>query len=166
MNIRDCRIEDAEIIHRELGCNPAMMRYTGWNPYITLDSTKSFLENTIHADKGFSWSIEQDGTVVGTIGAYDYDEEDGSIELGYSVFQKHWGCGYAMRAVALACDELASRLEIRRVKAWSASENTASKKVLERNGFRETGIRESAINVDGKAFDQVFYEKTLASGKR
>ena len=30
----------------------------------------------------------------------------------------------------------------------------------------EIGIKESAINVDGNAFDQVFYEKTLASGKR
>ena len=163
MVIRSCRMNDAPVIHRELGCNPEMLRYTGWNPYATLEQTEKFLAGAIEAEDKFSWIIEQDGAAVGMIGAYDYSPEDGSIEIGYSVFQKCWGKGYASQAVALACNELYSRKHIRCIKAWSAAENAASRIVLEKNGFVKTETIESAINVDGNAFDQVFYERRGAN---
>ncbi len=150
---------DAPIIHKELGCNPAMLRYTGWNPYRTLESTMDFLSHTLDSEKDNSWIIEVDGNVVGTIGAYNYCAEDASIEIGYSIFQKHWNKGYASQAVRLACKNLDSDENINTIKAWCANSNIASARVLENNGFTRKEIIESAINAEGEIYDQVIYEK-------
>lgn len=82
MKLRKYILNDIPIIHKELGCNPEMMRYTGWNPYVTI------------------------------------------------------------------------------LKAWSAQENPGSKRVLEKNGFVETGVQEKAIHVAGESYNQIFFEKT------
>ncbi len=156
MKIRKYKTEDVPIIHKELGCNPQMLLYTGWNPYETLEATREFIERV---KEDYSWMIEVDGEAVGTIAAYDYQGEDSSIEIGYSIFQDHWGKGYASQAVALVVKELFSQNQIKCIRAWSAAENISSKRVLEKNGFVETEIREKAININGEQYNQVFYEK-------
>ena len=54
MLIRKCKLEDATILHRELGCNPEMLRYTGWNPYSSLVDTRDFLSKAIVSKEEFS----------------------------------------------------------------------------------------------------------------
>lgn len=161
MQLRTCNLDDAEIIHKELGCNPAMLKYTGWNPYETLESTQEFLAHAIEAEDNYSWVIENKGNVIGTIGAYDYSVQDQSIEIGFSIFEIYWGRGYASKAVELACEQLYSSGVIKCIKAWCAEENIASAKALERNQFHRNGVIEAAINVDGASFNQVFFIKRL-----
>lgn len=38
--LRNEKLEDAETLYKFLGCDAEMSKYTGWNPYITLDSAK------------------------------------------------------------------------------------------------------------------------------
>lgn len=45
--LRKVTPEDAAILHRELGCNPEMIRYTCWNPYATSESTRAKVESDI-----------------------------------------------------------------------------------------------------------------------
>lgn len=161
MLIRKCKLEDAEILHKELGYNQEMLRYTGWNPYSSLAATKDFLSNAIASKEDYSWVIEEDESIIGTIGAYDYCSQDGSIEIGYSIFQNCWGKGYASQAIKLVCDELSIEHSVKFIKAWCADENIASVKALERNGFVRKEIIESAINVCGEKYDQVIYEKEI-----
>lgn len=161
MLIRKCKLEDAAILHKELGCNSEMLRYTGWNPYSSLDATRDFLLKAIASKEEFSWVIEEDGYIVGTIGAYDYCSQDESIEIGYSIFQDCWGKGYATKAIKLACDKLSIEHSIKIIKAWCADENKASAKALEQNGFVKKDVIESAINVCGEKYDQLIYEKKL-----
>ena len=161
MIIRKCIINDALIIYKELGCNPEMLQYTGWNPYSTLESTEQFLVNAINSDEDYSWVIEDNGEVVGTIGAYDYLSEDGSIEIGYSIFQKYWGKGYATHAIDLVCSFFSSKEHIKCIKAWCAQENFASVKALERNGFKRTDDLAAALNVNGEKYTKVYYERYL-----
>ena len=161
MIIRECKLEDAAILYRELGRNPEMLRYTGWNPYSSLESTKDFLSNVIASKEDYSWVVEENGYIVGIIGAYDYCSQDESIEIGYSIFQKYWGKGYATQAIKLACDRLSIDRSVKLIKAWCADENIASEKALKRNGFVRKEIIESAINVCGEEYDQVIYEKEI-----
>ena len=157
VTLRNTRIEDADIIYQEIGCNQEMLNYTGWNPYNTLESTKEFILDRINSNDSYSWVIKDDNTIVGIIGAYDFDPIDQSIEIGYSIFQRYWSKGYATKAVDLACDQLEKSVQT--IKAWSALDNIASRKVLENNGFQKSEVIESAINVEGKLYDQVIYER-------
>lgn len=165
MNLRNCTIDDALILHKEIGCNPEMKRYTGWDPYGTLESTAGFITHVVNSTDDYLWIIEKDGEAVGQIGAFDYNEEEQSIEIGYSIFQKYWGRGHALQAVAAACETLFSSGSIKSIKAWSARENLASAKALELNGFKATEIAESALNINGETFDQIFYERSVSPGQ-
>ena len=162
LQLRRYTMSDADTIYENLGCDPKMMRYTGWNPYFSPEATRKFVADVIQkyetGEKEYSWLITYKGEPVGTIGAYDYDAEQNCIEIGYSIFRRYWGNGFASRALKLVKDYLMQEEGIHTLKAWSADANIASKRVLEKAGFVQTEVKEAAINVNGEQFDQAIYE--------
>ena len=162
LQLRSYIMSDAAVIYEHLGCDPEMMRYTGWNPYFSLEATENFVADVIRkyesGKKEYSWLITYKGEPVGTIGAYDYDAEQNCIEIGYSIFREYWGNGYASIALRMVKDYLMQEEGIYTLKAWSADANIASKRVLEKAGFVQTKVKEAAINVNGEQFDQAIYE--------
>ena len=156
--LRRTTLDDVEILYRELGCNPAMIRYTCWNPYDTLESARRKVENDIrdydNADS-YAWIIQAGNEVIGTIGAYGYDPEMSSIELGYSIFQKFWGQGFASEAAAEVVRYLIMDEGINRVHAWCHVDNAASAGVLTHAGMKQEGLlRQAMKNPDGTYADQ------------
>jgi RimJ/RimL family protein N-acetyltransferase len=78
--------------------------------------------------------IELDGEVVGSIACF---QADGHDCVGYWIARAHWGRGIASRALALFLAE-----ETRRpLHATAASSNEPSRRILEKCGFRCTGVR-------------------------
>lgn len=133
-------LADAESIYQYLGCDPEIAKYTGWNPYRTLQDTVEKIEKDIYAEDGsYSWVIKKDDAFVGTIGAYDYNDEDSSVEIGYSIARHCWGNGYAGAAVKAVVSFLLDEVCVQSVRAWSHKDNVASIKVLLAAGFEETG---------------------------
>ncbi|MEE0955517.1 MAG: GNAT family N-acetyltransferase [Eubacterium sp.] len=153
--------KDAELLHRELGCNPEITRYTGWNPYRTPEAAKEKVLQDIENNEkpgNYSWIIERDGEAVGTIGAYGYDPDIVSIEIGYSIFRNAWGYGYASEAAKRVVKFLIEEEEINRVHAWCHDGNQASAKVLEHAGLKQEGLLKQAMrNPDGTLADQRLY---------
>ena len=148
---------DAETIYRELGCNQNMQHYTGWNPYTSLEATRDVLADDEHHT--FSWGIEskETGQLVGTLGAYDYEPTECSIEVGYSIFEAAWGNGYASEALGAALEYMATA-GIKSFKAWTAADNVASSKVLLKNGFVLVETILGDLDVEGIKYDRECYE--------
>ena len=63
----------------------------------------------------------------------------GEIEIGYCTFDGYRGNGYATEAVGAICDYLSELPEIKFISALTAEYNTASHRVLEKNGFTHIG---------------------------
>lgn len=78
--------------------------------------------------------IELDGAIVGSISRF---QADGRDCVGYWIARPHWGRGIASRALALFLAEERARP----LHATAASTNTVSRRILERCGFRCTGVR-------------------------
>lgn len=136
--IRQVEVSDAQALHIHIGQDGEMSRYTGWNPYATLESATSKIEHDL-TSKGivYSWVIEHAGQVVGSIGAYDYDPDANSLEIGYSVFRAWWGRGFATEAVSAVVSHLSAQgFSLR---AWASDANTPSVRVLQRCGFAPVG---------------------------
>jgi RimJ/RimL family protein N-acetyltransferase len=76
-------------------------------------------------------TIVADGQVVGSIGVWGEDE----LEVGYWIDRAAWGKGIASAALAA----LLAEVQERPVMAHVAEHNVGSMRVLERNGFVETG---------------------------
>lgn len=62
------------------------------------------------------------------------------VEVGYELHPDHWGRGYATEVCRALVDLAASMLPGEPVEAVISPENVASRVVLERSGFVETGV--------------------------
>lgn len=146
-------LSDADDIYKYMGCDAEITKYTGWNPYQTLDSTIEKIKRDICSENdSYSWVIKKDGEFIGTIGAYDYNAEDSSIEIGYSISREHWGKGYAKSAVKAVVEFLKSEPNISIIRAWSHKDNIASIKVLLGAGFTECSQNEEQIIFELRLF--------------
>jgi [ribosomal protein S5]-alanine N-acetyltransferase len=83
-------------------------------------------------------AIERDAlTVVGMLGATSEVDANGAIEIGYGFGVP--GRGFATEAVEALVTQLLSSASIVAITANTAVGNLASQRVLEKNGFRQTG---------------------------
>ena len=81
----------------------------------------------------YFWAIDADGTMAGTIGCFSIDDE---TEVTYWIDRALWGRGIASAAL----QGLLSMTVERPLVARAASDNAASLRVLEKAGFRRTGV--------------------------
>lgn len=151
---------DAEILYKDFGTDEKMFAYSGWNPYATREQAQATVDRFIanYQDCHFyGWAIECGEALVGTVGAYDYDPEQNSIEVGLSIKQAYWGRGYAGEALQTVLAYLTEQEGIRAVTAWCASENIGSKRVMEKCGMRRDGVERNALSINGHSFDKLNY---------
>jgi ribosomal-protein-alanine N-acetyltransferase len=80
--------------------------------------------------------------------------------IGYWVGSRWNGRGVATTAVALAVDFALSRGGLHRVEATIAPANLASRKVVSRLGFRQEGLLERYLDVDGRWQDHLLFAMT------
>jgi ribosomal-protein-alanine N-acetyltransferase len=83
-----------------------------------------------------------------------------SCFLGYWVDGRHAGLGITPTAVALLADHCFGPARLHRVEANVRPENAASRRVVEKLGFREEGVRERYLYIDGAWRDHVCYGLT------
>jgi len=83
-----------------------------------------------------------------------------TAELGYRIGLAHTGKGIATKAVQLAL-QLAENHNLQKITAGTATENIASQKVLEKNGFSLIGKTENYMEQNGKSIDSFTYVKFL-----
>lgn len=153
--------EDAEILHRDFGLDPAMFEYSGWNPYATKEMAEKTVADFISSygdDHFYGWVIEHGGRLIGTIGAYDYDPESNTIEIGASIRRADWGKGYGGEAAKAVIDHLISDECISCVKAWCAADNKGSAKIMERAGMRLVSTEKDDLEIGGEKYDKLNYE--------
>ena len=166
MVLRRYRPEDAEDLYRYLGTDPAMYQYSGWNPYATLEMARETVQEFIRSYddvSAYSWVMDIDDVIVGTIGAYDC--KDDQIEVGFSVVPGWQGRGLATEALRKVLEYLTENEGIPCVTAWCAAENAGSRKVLEKAGMKLVREEKDGLEVGGRVYDKLIYEY-LALEKR
>lgn len=175
--LRRYRMDDAALLHQYFGIDEKMYEYSGWNPYATpemaegsvrefIESYEKFrgksLENSPEETPFYGWAIElkkDSGNVfAGTVGAYDYDSEAGTAEIGISVRRDLWGQGIAGEALKAVVEYLTREEKIPCIKAWCAAPNIGSKKAMEKAGMHPASTEPKALKVGDKVFDKLNYE--------
>ena len=157
--LRRYRPEDAELLYRNFGTDPEMAKYSGWNPYATLEMAQGTVRGFIESYEdphSYSWVMDVDDVVVGTIGAYDYDQKQ--IEVGFSVDKGWQGRGFATEALRKVLAYLTDNEGISRVTAWCAAENIGSRRVLEKAGMKLVRTEKNGLSVGEKSYDKLIFE--------
>lgn len=83
-----------------------------------------------------------------------------NVTLGYWMGVNHAGKGIMTRAVALILPFVFDNLGLHRVEAACLPDNTASRRVLISNGFREIGIAEHYLQINGQWRDHLLFGLT------
>jgi RimJ/RimL family protein N-acetyltransferase len=96
-----------------------------------------------------------DGRILGDLGTHGPPDSEGCVEIGYSLAPSARGQGIGTAAVAAFVRRLAQEPGIRRLTAVTGVQNTASRRLLERQGFHLTGPLPGT--------DEVRYTRSLSS---
>lgn len=105
-------------------------------------------------------AIIVDGIVCGNItielkeDVYSHD-----CEIGYTLLDEYKGQGVMTEAARQMCALAFEKLDIIRITGLADAPNTASRRVLEKNGFVFEGLMKNAVCKDGHIWDLTFYGK-------
>ncbi|MFC7536920.1 GNAT family N-acetyltransferase [Sphingomonas sp. GCM10030256] len=153
--LRRARMDDAAAVHRLMSDRRAM-RYWSTPPHGGLEQTLGWLRSMIGApaDESDDFLITLNGKVIGKLGCWQLPE------VGYLLDPEVWGRGFATEAMqafaarrrALGSPELTADVDPR---------NIASRQLLERCGFSETGSAARTWCVGGEWCDSIYYRLAL-----
>jgi len=144
--LRKLRFSDALDIYRNLQDKEMVKWASGipW-PYKKQDAVK-FIRKThykIRKKSGYAFGIvlKETNKVIGVVDVFHIDWKNKNAELGYWLGKKYWGKGYMTEAVKLMLKFAFEKLKLHRVYANLFEENVASRRVLEKTGFKLEGVR-------------------------
>ena len=142
--LREVRESDLEAFH-EQQADPASVKMAA----VAARSREEHFPHWREAladETTYARTIEVDGDVAGHVVAFLRDGRE-PVEVGYWIAQSHWGRGIATAALAALLEEETRRPLI----AGVVVHNTASRRVLEKCGFRLT---ETLTNPRGDGVDE------------
>jgi RimJ/RimL family protein N-acetyltransferase len=87
-------------------------------------------------------------------------------EIGYSLLENARGKGFATEALIAVADEAFAQGELEEMQACTVPENTPSRAVLERAGFREERLIRGGAVIRGRHVDVVLYRLHRAEWQR
>lgn len=123
------------------------------HPY-TLADAEAFLAKQTD-DPPVNFAILHEGDVAGGIGlTLGTDVYRRSAEIGYWVAQSHWGKGLATTAVRAVTAYAFTTFDLLRIQAGVYAWNPASRRVLEKAGYRLECVRQHGIFKDGQVTDE------------
>lgn len=135
--LREMTPEDAESAYL-LNLDPEVIRYTGDDPFKSIEEARAFLEKYDHYRKyGFGrWGViaKETDEYLGWCGL-KYTPELDEFDIGYRFMKKFWGSGYATEAAQACLAYGFEQLQIPTIVGRAMPENGASVRVLEKIGL-------------------------------
>ena len=111
--------------------------------------------------QGLSWVIVFGGELAGqlTVGSIVRGSNRSAL-IGYWIDEKFAGRGIVPTALAMAADHGFRVVGLHRLEAGVQPENHASRRVMEKLGFREEGLRRGLVHINGAWRDHLCYALT------
>jgi ribosomal-protein-alanine N-acetyltransferase len=151
--------------------DPELPRMMSWAAHTDRSQTVGFIQSTREAlatGIGATWAIEVDGRVMGVISLDDIRFAFAALrvdsaELGYWIAPALRGTGLmteaALAVVRCGFDDIG----LHKIKVRCVEENVASRRVIEKVGFRPVGRHEDDVWRDGRWWSMLSYELTSSA---
>lgn len=156
---REARVRNADWLRPWEPTNPETPLYqSSLGPYVTMVRT---MRREARHGLTLPWVVTYDGQFAGqlTIGNIIWGSAR-TASVGYWVDQRFAGRGVTPTALAMALDHSFSIVGLHRIEATIRPENRASRRVVEKLGFHEEGVRRRCLHVDGAWRDHICYALT------
>ena len=163
ITLRRATSADAELI-QEWRTEPSASRYQPLRRLTLAELRGALAERAARSldarlDGEVQWVVEAGGEPVGWVTLTVTSREHAVGAVGYTIGERYRGRGYATAAVRALLPLALSptRADLWRLEAVAAVDNTASRRVLERAGFRFEGIARSYLVIGGERVDHARY---------
>jgi ribosomal-protein-alanine N-acetyltransferase len=173
----DLRIETERLVLRPLreadvddiwpySSDPEFPKMMSWAAHVDKEETRSFVRAVTEAtanNRGVTWGIEREERVVGLIGLDDMAFQMRAwrvdrAELGYWLATELWSHGFMTEAAIAVMTFAFDVLGLHKIKVGCFAENTGSRRVIEKCGFRFVGRAEEDVYRDGRWHAHLRYE--------
>ncbi len=101
--------------------------------------------------------VEATGEVVAQVNLHAINAMMKNAEIGYQVDEAHQGRGYATEMVRSFIDDVFRETDLRKLIAYVAEENVASRRVLEKLGFQAEGLLREHYLIEGRPVNEVVF---------
>jgi RimJ/RimL family protein N-acetyltransferase len=129
------------------------------HPYTEKDA-EHWISNCQNEKTNLLLAIEYKGEFVGGIGAhFKQDIHRYNAELGYWIGEPFWGKGIASTVLQFFSEYLFAHYKLNRIYGDVFSNNPASAKVLEKNGFTKEAVLKKAVFKNSFFLDVWVYSK-------
>ena len=131
--LRPRTLDDAEALHAAFS-DAELMRYWSGPPHANVEETRADLARDAPEWRRWAITLKGSDTAIGVVAAGE--KRQGNVtEIGYILVREHWGSGIAREAVSAVIDQIFAEGQ-RRVFADTDPDNTPSRALLEKLGFR------------------------------
>lgn len=139
-------------------------RLRQWLPWLdqntTVEHTRAFIKVTqqqFAEGSGFACGVWHRGDLAGVVGLHYIDHANRITGIGYWVAKAYEGQGLVTRACAALLDHVFGKLLLNCVEIRCAVDNTRSRAVPERLGFKQEGILRSRQWLYDRFVDHAVY---------
>jgi ribosomal-protein-alanine N-acetyltransferase len=158
--LREIGLADAEAI-QTYAANPDVVQHMVWGPNTPQQTHDFCAERATHHKHPkrtiyeLAITVKPSSIAVGAIGLRVKSVENREADLGYVLHPAYWGKGYATEAAARLLEFGFEELELHRIYATAAPENSASLRVLARLGMTMEGRLRQNLLIRGGYRDSV-----------
>ena len=129
-------------------------KYLGRPSAVALYQEIDFFKRVGESKNDVFWMIEADGEAVGATGIHGIDWRNAHGTTGIVIGAKdRWGKGIASEAMRLRTRYAFRELNLRKLSTEVFSENAASRRALEKAGYRTVGIQREHFFTRGRHHD-------------
>lgn len=137
-------------------------RHVLWSAQKDISEAKEycrFMMKRYRCDQPSSWGIIEKATdrLVGTIGYMDYNEDNATVEVGYSLARWMWNGGYMTEALSRVIAYTFDAMDINRIEAQHELDNPSSGRVMEKCGMLKEGVMRQRLYNKGRYVDVALY---------
>src|ERR1700751_1221023 len=156
---REIRVRNASWLRPWEPTNPETpLHRSSIGPYVSMVRT---MRREARQGQALPWVVTYGGAFAGQLAVGSITGGPSrSGTIGYWVDESFAGRGITPTALAMAVDHCFRMVGLHRLEASIRPENTASRRVVEKLGFREEGIRVRQLHINGAWRDHVCYALT------
>jgi ribosomal-protein-alanine N-acetyltransferase len=157
---RDMRVRNAPWLRPWEPTNPETPLYrSSIGPYVSMVRT---MRREARQSQALPWVVTVSDRFAGqlTVGSIVWGSSR-SAQVGYWIDEAYAGHGVIPTALAMAIDHCFGVVGLHRIEASIRPENHASRRVVEKLGFREEGLRQRQLHINGAWRDHLCYALTV-----
>lgn len=161
LRLRQLRLDDAEALFA-LRTNQDVIEFMGQEPPQSIDDTHKLIQRlqTMYERRGgIFWCItlKEEDTLVGTCTLFSFNFDFHYAETGYELSPTYWRQGITSEAMSAVLTYGFTELDLHRIEADVAPDNTRSKNLLLKLGFTFEGNLRQRYFFRGQYEDEYYF---------